>query len=133
MKHLPNMDQYKDPLKIIFVNGDVWEGVKLYYAYYINSYSYVPEGDEDCLGVVYQGEHYSLRASEIKEIIGAQKMIKLKDWFVFCEFENPLNDIEEDALALRTNTPGIYSLKARGLANIELLKKPSFQDPNFKK
>ncbi|WP_120944416.1 MULTISPECIES: hypothetical protein [Helicobacter] len=79
-------------------------------------------------------------------------MIELKDWvehqgkyievtlvdgrvfagvFVFCEFENPLNDIEEDALALRTNIPGIYSLKARELANIEVLKKPSLNDPNF--
>ncbi len=53
-------------------------GVKLYYAYYVNSYSYVPEGDEDCLGVVYQGVHYSLRASEIKEIIGGTRAPHVK-------------------------------------------------------
>ncbi|WP_120951396.1 hypothetical protein [Helicobacter sp. L8] len=72
MEHLPNMDQYQDPLKIIFVNGDVWEGVKTDYICYAPPDLLEDEQDEeDELMVTYKGVAYTLRASEIKEIIGA--------------------------------------------------------------
>ncbi|WP_163499807.1 hypothetical protein [Helicobacter suis] len=69
MKNLPDMDNYTRLLKITFVDGRVWENVKL------DGYDYAPsnlqedEVDlEDELTVTYQGIGYSIRASRIQKI-----------------------------------------------------------------
>ncbi len=63
------MSKYPPPLKITFVDGDIWENVELEAVYYAGNYSYVPEDDnEDELFTTYQGIGYSIKASEIQEI-----------------------------------------------------------------
>ncbi|WP_163498660.1 hypothetical protein [Helicobacter suis] len=69
MKNLPDMDNYSRLLKITFVDGDIWENVKL------DGYDYAPvdlqedEADmEDELSVTYNGIGITLKASEIQKI-----------------------------------------------------------------
>ncbi|WP_104683477.1 hypothetical protein [Helicobacter suis] len=69
MGNLPDMSKYPRPLKITFVDGDIWEGVELEAVHYAGNYSYVPEDDsEDELFVNYQGMGYSIKASDIQKI-----------------------------------------------------------------